>query len=176
MSRLSAGRSPSAGNQVTSHGLDCFFIVRAPRSGTSALAKYPKHRPSIGFSSPKETNYFLTVGPKASPTVVKAQFLKDFFEPAGGQTRIFGEGSASRMTRPLRKGLKRSNSVDVTLPPFDPALRGRLRDYSGDDIVQQSRLLERNLSRWPGRPADERRQRGVRGNGGPSTLTPRPWP
>ncbi len=322
MTHLSRIAPSPAGNVSAHDDPACFFIVGAPRCGTSAMAKYLKHHPSICFSSPKETNFFVTVGKKASPAVERAQFLRAFFfEPDAGPATLFGEGSVStlysaealtrilacfpharfivmlrnpvellrsyharliymrqeteldfecawnlqderaagrhvprscfeprllqyrevgrlghytaqlfalagrerclpilfedftadtpgvyrqtleflglpddgrtefsrrnqqrqfksmfwqdlyggtllgpigrllakrprhlatlsRMTRPLRKSLKRSNAVDVTLPPLDPALRDRLRDHFAEDVVRLSELLGRDLSHW----------------------------
>jgi hypothetical protein len=82
---------------VTDERVNCFFIVGAPRCGTTAMSKYLKAHPSICFSSPKETNFFLSVNAKASPAQLKEQFLKSFFEPSGKAVQIYGEGSVSTL-------------------------------------------------------------------------------
>lgn len=35
-----------------------FFIIRAPRCGTTALSNYLNNHPNILFSKPKETNFW----------------------------------------------------------------------------------------------------------------------
>ena len=77
--------------------LNCFFVVGAPRCGTSAITGYLRNHPSVCFSSPKETNFFITAKDGASPAVLKAQFLKAFFSPVEGQTLMLGEGSVSNL-------------------------------------------------------------------------------
>ena len=77
--------------------LNCFFIVGAPRCGTSAMAGYLRNHPSVCYSTPKETNFFITAREGAKTEILKAQFLKAFFTTHSETTRILGEGSVSTL-------------------------------------------------------------------------------
>ena len=71
-----------------------FFIIGAPKCGTSALAEYLREHPDIFFSHPKEPGYFLEDDFGAARRIVKEdQYLK-LFEGAKGYTAV-GEGSVS---------------------------------------------------------------------------------
>ena len=61
------------------------------------MAGYLRNHPSVCFSSPKETNFFITAKDGVSPAVLKAQYLKAFFAPVEGQTLLLGEGSVSTL-------------------------------------------------------------------------------
>lgn len=75
---------------------NCFFIVGAPRCGTSSMASYLRRHPEVCFSSPKETNFFIAADPRLSPEALRAQYVKAFFQPSPA-TRILGEGSVSTL-------------------------------------------------------------------------------
>lgn len=77
--------------------LNCFFIVGAPRCGTSALSSYLRKHPSVCFSLPKETNFFFNAKNGVSPAILKSQFMKAFFAPVEDQTQILGDGSVSTL-------------------------------------------------------------------------------
>ena len=61
------------------------------------MSKYLRAHPSVCFSSPKETNYFVSGQPKDSPASVREKFLKTFFAPVDDAARIYGEGSVSTL-------------------------------------------------------------------------------
>jgi hypothetical protein len=77
--------------------LNCFFIVGAPRAGTTALGRYLKKHPTICFSNPKETHFFLTADDNTAPEVLKSRYLKAFFPNIRRQARLLGEGSVSTL-------------------------------------------------------------------------------
>lgn len=77
--------------------LNCFFIVGAPRAGTTAMARYLKKHPEICFSNPKETHFFLAARAQDSPETLRARFIGAFFTDITPQTRILGEGSVSTL-------------------------------------------------------------------------------
>ncbi len=99
MQAAGADREAFSGGSDTLKPIDYerFFIVGAPRCGTTAMSKYLKHHPSISFSSPKETNFFLTANPKLAPAALAAQFTDAFFDPVDGRTTTLGEGSVSTL-------------------------------------------------------------------------------
>ncbi|MEX0930304.1 MAG: sulfotransferase [Candidatus Paceibacterota bacterium] len=70
-----------------------FFIVGAPRCGTTALSEYLRTHPDVFFSQPKEPHYFYTDRPKDQyifPT--DEDYLSICFKGADGHQAI-GEGS-----------------------------------------------------------------------------------
>jgi hypothetical protein len=80
--------------------LNCFFIVGAPRAGTTAMARYLKKHPGVCFSDPKETHFFLMAGGKDTPETLRALFVKAFFPDVTPETQILGEGSVSTLYAP----------------------------------------------------------------------------
>jgi hypothetical protein len=77
--------------------VNCFFIVGAPRAGTTAMARYLKKHPAICFSNPKETHFFVIAGDKDRPETLRARFVSAFFPDVTPQTLILGEGSVSTL-------------------------------------------------------------------------------
>jgi hypothetical protein len=75
------------------------FIVGAPRSGTTSLAKALATHPQICFSKPKETHFFLRPGP-ASPEEMRRRFEAAYFRTAGLAHRVLAEGSVSYLYDP----------------------------------------------------------------------------
>ena len=69
-----------------------FFIIGAPKCGTSALAKYLSNHRSIFFSNLKEPNYFATdFNPKMRPIKNINDYLSLFDRARSNQ--LCGEGS-----------------------------------------------------------------------------------
>lgn len=77
-----------------------FFLVGAPRCGTTALSRYLGAHPQVCFSVPKEPHYFTYVDPP-SPETLRHDYLELFFghyDPA--LHRAVGEGSVSTLYFP----------------------------------------------------------------------------
>ncbi len=72
-----------------------FFIVGAPRCGTTALSTYLAQHPRIGFSRPKETQFFCTDLPGIRfHTADTQEYLKLCFGHCAGENCLaIGEGS-----------------------------------------------------------------------------------
>ena len=77
-----------------------FFIVGAPRCGTSALSRYLKKHPQICFSRPKEPHYFSNVSPDCSASDVETEYLRSFFPHYQERYKAIGEGSVSYLYSP----------------------------------------------------------------------------
>lgn len=69
-----------------------FFLVGAPKCGTTALCKYLAQHPEVYISSPKELNYFDTDFNTKQHASSLAQYLNYFSE---GSDKLCGEGSTS---------------------------------------------------------------------------------
>jgi len=67
-----------------------FFIVGAPKSGTTALSEYLRHHPEILFSEPKEPNFFNT---DFSRTIESLDSYLDCFSHGTGAEKAVGEAS-----------------------------------------------------------------------------------
>lgn len=73
-----------------------FFIIGAPKCGTTALSEYLRQHPRVGFSKPKEPIYFSFDFPKACNYRDEATYLKECFEHCEGQDYLaIGEGSTA---------------------------------------------------------------------------------
>ena len=77
-----------------------FFVVGAPRCGTTALCRYLAKHPAICFSRPKETHYFTRLGPDWKPERLERDYLARFFPHLHEGHRLVGEGSVSYLYAP----------------------------------------------------------------------------
>lgn len=85
---------------VTAPRFPDFFIVGAPRCGTTALCRYLAKHPAICFSRPKETHYFTRLGPAWTPERLERDYLTPFFPDFHEGHRLVGEGSVSYLYAP----------------------------------------------------------------------------
>ena len=51
-------------------------------------------------------------------------------------------------TRPLRRWIKRKNTVRARRPPLEPDMRAELKDHFAPEVERMKRLLGRDLSHW----------------------------
>ena len=77
--------------------LDPFFIVGAPRCGTTAMSRYLGKHPNICFSDPKETHYFLFADQTKSSDDLRREFLNAYFPHLSDEALMIGEGSISSL-------------------------------------------------------------------------------
>lgn len=73
-----------------------FFIVGAPKSGTTALAQYLQQHPNIFFCPQKEPNYFCQDFPGIRLVTTEEEYLR-LFRDATAEHRAVGEGSIRYM-------------------------------------------------------------------------------
>lgn len=107
-----------------------FFIVGAPKAGTTTLARYLNDSPEICFSIPKEVNYFSGDEIKsqslyyADPIITSIEEYRGVFQPVAGN-RLFGEGSVSYLFYPdvPRKIHEYNPSAKIIAMVRDPAER-----------------------------------------------------
>ena len=74
-----------------------FFIVGAPRCGTTAMSRYLGKHPNICFSDPKETHYFLFADHAKGSDALRKEFLSAYFPNLSDVTRVVGDGSISTL-------------------------------------------------------------------------------
>lgn len=78
-----------------------FFVVGAPRCGTTALSKALAGNPRISFSKPKETHFFLADRSHMTPEAVRRLYLESFHPNLGRNTQAIGDGSVSYLYTPF---------------------------------------------------------------------------
>jgi hypothetical protein len=78
-----------------------FFIVGAPRCGTTALSKILARHPQVCFSRPKETHFFVREDlPSLDHQILKTHFVEPFYPHLAPGHTTFGEGSVSSLYSP----------------------------------------------------------------------------
>ena len=77
-----------------------FFLVGAPRCGTTALSRYLTRNPQICFSRPKEPHYFTQLSDTPSTDELKKNYLDRCYTHCTSAHRAIGEGSVSYLYMP----------------------------------------------------------------------------
>ena len=77
-----------------------FFLVGAPRCGTTALSRYLADHPQVCFSRPKEPHYFALLAPDSSLDDLETAYLSRHFAHHHAGHRAIGEGSVSYLYSP----------------------------------------------------------------------------
>jgi hypothetical protein len=77
-----------------------FFVVGAPRCGSTAFCRYLARHPAVCFSIPKETHYFTRLGPDWTPARLERDYLARYFPHQRAEHRLVGEGSVSYLYAP----------------------------------------------------------------------------
>lgn len=77
-----------------------FFVVGAPRCGTTALCRYLAKNPQVCFSRPKEPHYFSLLAPDAPLADLESAYLSRYFSHHHAGHRAIGEGSVSYLASP----------------------------------------------------------------------------
>lgn len=137
-----------------------FFIVGAPRCGTTALSKTLARNPRISFSKPKETHFFLEPHPNLSDAEARVLYLGRYHPHLGAHHQALGDGSVSYLyssdaiTRALRFDVRAKFIVLVRNPlEMLPSYHSRMlyqldediKDFAKAWVLQDSRASGRNL-------------------------------
>lgn len=77
-----------------------FFLIGAPRCGTTSLSGYLANNPQVCFSRPKEPHYFTLFASNASPDDLKNRYLARYFSHYQESHKAIGEGSVSYLYSP----------------------------------------------------------------------------
>ena len=77
-----------------------FFVVGAPRCGTTAICRYLARNPQICFSRPKEPHYFSRLDHDPSADELRRDYLDRNFSHFEPTQRAVGEGSVSYLYLP----------------------------------------------------------------------------
>jgi len=77
-----------------------FFVVGAPRCGTTAISKYLAKNPHICFSRPKEPHFFSIIMEEKPDADLQKDYLDLFFPHCNEAVQARGEGSVSYLYYP----------------------------------------------------------------------------
>ena len=77
-----------------------FFVVGAPRCGTTAISKYLSKNPNICFSQPKEPHFFSITRQEKPDADIRKHYLELFFRHCSNTYQAIGEGSVSYLYYP----------------------------------------------------------------------------
>jgi hypothetical protein len=77
-----------------------FFVIGAPRCGTTSLCRYLARNPQICFSRPKEPHYFSRIDHLPSPDELQRDYFERCFSHQQASHRATGEGSVSYLYLP----------------------------------------------------------------------------
>jgi Sulfotransferase domain len=158
-----------------------FFIVGAPRCGTTALSTYLAEHPRIGFSRPKETQFFCTDLPGIGfHTADPQEYLRLCFGHCAGQNYLaIGEGSVwnlyskNAVANILRFNAK-ARFIIMVRNPIDlcVALYEKRREMLQEDQLDFELAWRLEEERQQGRsvPALFRKEIGVPGYRGVANL------
>lgn len=128
-----------------------FFIVGAPRSGTTALCNYLRIHPELHISSPKEPTYFgRDLTPKKFPTLDSYRAL---FQNTGNAKRA-GDGSVAYLAsdfaaEEIHAFNPESSIVMILRDPVEMMHSLHLKHYLMG--IEPCRTLEEALAAEPGR-------------------------
>jgi len=81
-------------------GFPDFFVVGAPRCGTTSLCRFFAKNPQVCFSRPKEPHYFAQLRALPSPDELQRDYLERYFSHRQAGHRAAGEGSVSYLYAP----------------------------------------------------------------------------
>jgi hypothetical protein len=94
------GYSMNAGRERIAKFPPSFFVVGAPRCGTTAVSKALADNPRINFSRPKEPHYFLEPRPGMSRSDLRQQYLSRYHHDLNADHHAIGDGSVSYLYEP----------------------------------------------------------------------------
>lgn len=77
-----------------------FFVIGAPRCGTTAISKYLAKNPHICFSRPKEPHFFSIIMDEKPDVDLHSDYLDLFFPHCDEAVQARGEGSVSYLYYP----------------------------------------------------------------------------
>jgi hypothetical protein len=81
-------------------GFPDFFLVGAPRCGTTSLCRFFAKNPQICFSRPKEPHYFAQLHSLPSTDELQRDYIERYFGHCSAAQRVAGEGSVSYLYSP----------------------------------------------------------------------------
>jgi hypothetical protein len=94
------GAQPALVSEMLNNLPPSFFIVGAPRCGTTALSKALAGHPFIAYSKPKETHFLLEDRSAMPIEVIRRLYLERFQPDLARDSQAIGDGSVSYLYEP----------------------------------------------------------------------------
>jgi hypothetical protein len=134
-----------------------FFIVGAPKSGTTALYEYLRQHPQIFMADPKEPNYFgADLERRRTPRIGLDEYLS-YFAAAGNAKRV-GEASVRYLhsrtaAREIAEFAPGGQAIIMLRDPVEMmySMHGELVFIGAEDISDFGQALEAEADRREGR-------------------------
>jgi len=135
-----------------------FFIVGAPRCGTTSLSKYLRAHPQVCFSSPKET-FFFTENEDPRPEDLDGRYREAFFPHYDSSIHeSIGEGSVHYLFAPYSlQNILRFNPnarfIAMVRNPLEmlPSFHARMRYVLEEDVDRFSEAWQLQAERAAGK-------------------------
>lgn len=119
-----------------------FFVVGAPRCGTTSLCKALKVHPRISFSKPKETHFLIRCDPALDGDELRRAYLGQHHQDFAARHQAIGDGSVSYLYSPraIELALRfdpRARFVVLVRNPVDmvPSYHGRMVYTLDEDVT-----------------------------------------
>ena len=154
------GADPALVDQMIDRLPPSFFVVGAPRCGTTALSRALQGHPRISYSKPKETHYLVEDRSSMPIEAVRRQYLQWFHPNLALDTEAIGDGSVSYLYTPdaIRRALEFDPRAKFIVSVRDPlqmlhSFHARLlymldedvEDFSEAWALQDERLAGRHI-------------------------------
>ena len=158
--RFLQGADPALVSELLGGLPPSFFVVGAPRCGTTALSRILGGNPHVSFSKPKETHFFLDDRSHMPPEEVRRLYLERFHPKLSPDSQAIGDGSVSYLYEPeaIRRAIafdSRAKFIASVRNPLDMlhSYHARLLftldededDFSRAWALQEARRNRRNL-------------------------------
>jgi hypothetical protein len=157
------GYQAEAGTEKISAFPPSFFVVGAPRCGTTALSKALAGNPRISFSKPKEPHYFLENRPGMSDYDLRQQYLSRYHHDLTADHQAIGDGSVSYLYEPeaIRRVLAfdpRAKFIVLVRNPVEMmrSYHSRMLFQLDEDEVDFARAWDLQASRAAGQQIPKR--------------------
>jgi len=118
-----------------------FFLIGAPRCGTTSLSRYLADNPQVCFSRPKEPHFFSLLAPHAALDDLETAYLARYFFHYREGHKAIGEGSVSYLPSPyaLQRILRinpHAKFIAIVRNPLDmlPSYHQRMRFVVMEDV------------------------------------------
>lgn len=139
-----------------------FYVVGAPRCGTTAISKMLAGNPKISFSKPKETHFFLEDRSQLSREQTQRLYLERYQPNLTLESQAIGDGSVTYLYHPeaIQRAIEfdsRARFIASVRNPVDMlrsyharllfSLDEDVEDFSSAWALQEDRKAGRNLPR-----------------------------
>ena len=106
--RFLQGADPMLVDEMLARLPPSFYVVGAPRCGTTTLSRALGSHPDVSFSTPKETHFLLRDCSAIPRAEAQRRYLQSFHPRLTRDTQVIGDGSVTYLYRPdaIRRALE----------------------------------------------------------------------